>query len=76
MSILGVGDAAGMTEQNDPEKTYWYRVKDGVVEQGPQSPGTQRMGPYATRAEAEQALQSAAARTQAWDEEDRRDEES
>ncbi len=64
-----------MTERTDPENSYWYRVSDGVVEHGPQSPGTQLMGPYATREEAERALQSAAARTSAWDEEDAREDD-
>ena len=45
------------------------------MEHGPQSPGTQRMGPYATREAAEHALSSAAARTRAWDEEDAREDD-
>lgn len=54
------------------EKSFWYRVDDGTVEEGPKSPGDRRMGPYATPEAAQNALQSAAQRTQAWDEEDRR----
>ena len=57
------------------ENSFWYRLRDGVVEQGPQSPGAERMGPYATREEAQRALETAAARTEAWDEEDRRRDE-
>lgn len=55
--------------------SFWYRIDNGTVEQGPKSPGDRRMGPYATREEAQNALQSAAARTQAWDEEDSREDE-
>lgn len=64
-----------MTEHIDPQNSYWYRVSDGVVEQGPQSPGNQRMGPYASREEAQRALQTAAARTSAWEEEDAREDD-
>ena len=48
---------------------YYYNLTDGTVEEGPQSPATELMGPYATRAEAERALKSAAERNSSWDEE-------
>ena len=44
--------------------------KTKQVEQGRQSHYTDLMGPYASRAEAEQALGTAAARNEAWDEAD------
>ena len=50
---------------------FYYNLTTGAVEEGPQSPGTELMGPYATRAEAERALETAATRNQEWDEEDR-----
>ncbi|MFC0674244.1 SPOR domain-containing protein [Brachybacterium hainanense] len=49
---------------------FYFNVATGQVEEGRQSPGTELMGPYASRAEAERALESAAARNKAWDEED------
>ncbi len=57
------------TESHDDE--FWVNTATGQVEQGRQSPALDRMGPYATRAEAEHAYERAAQRTEAWDEEDR-----
>ena len=51
---------------------FWYNPTTGEVEEGRQSPWTDRMGPYATREEAQHALEHAADRSEAWDEEDRR----
>ncbi|NMR21499.1 SPOR domain-containing protein [Cellulomonas fimi] len=56
----------GGTEQ------YWYNIVTKTVETGHQSTWQDRMGPYATREEAEQALLKARARTEAWDDEDER----
>ncbi len=57
---------------------YWYNVDTGRVE-AHDDPGRARadqlMGPYPTQADAEAALAKAAARTDAWDEQERRDEE-
>lgn len=50
---------------------YYYNLDTHQVEDGPQSPGTELMGPYATREEAQKALATAAARNEAWDEEDK-----
>jgi hypothetical protein len=52
---------------------YWFNTATHEVEEGHKSSWTNLMGPYATRAEAEQALSKAAARNQAWDEQDERD---
>ncbi len=55
------------------ETQYWFNTATHEVEEGHKSSWTNLMGPYGTRAEAEQALSKAAARNQAWDEEDERD---
>jgi hypothetical protein len=55
------------------ETQYWYNTSTHEVEEGHKSSWTNLMGPYATRAEAEQALSRAAARNQAWDDQDDRD---
>ena len=56
----------------DGTKRFWFNPTTGEVEEGAQSPWTDRMGPYATREEAEHALETAADRSEAWDEADRR----
>ena len=50
---------------------FYYNLSTGAVEEGAQSQVTDLMGPYATREEAQQALKTAAARNEAWDEEDK-----
>ncbi|GGK86093.1 hypothetical protein GCM10007382_02620 [Salinibacterium xinjiangense] len=45
---------------------WWYNNKTGVVEEGPQSLGADRDGPYATEAEAQRAPQIAAERARRW----------
>ncbi|MDN6521156.1 MAG: methionine aminopeptidase [Yaniella sp.] len=55
------------------EKRYWYNVKTGEVEDGPQSMGKDRIGPIATRDEAANALASYEQRNLSWDEEDEDD---
>lgn len=49
---------------------FYYNLDSKQVEEGPQSPATELMGPYATREEAEHALQTAQQRNESWDEED------
>lgn len=56
----------------EARQEYWYNVETKQVEEGHRSSWQHLMGPYATRAEAEQALARAAARTEAWDAEDER----
>jgi hypothetical protein len=52
---------------------FWYNTRTGQVETDvDKSQGKDLMGPYATREEAAQALETARRRTEAWDEEDRR----
>ena len=52
---------------------FWYNTRTGQVETDVEKgQGKDLMGPYASREEAAQALESARRRTEAWDEEDRR----
>ncbi|HLU64552.1 MAG TPA: methionine aminopeptidase [Protaetiibacter sp.] len=45
---------------------WWYNHKTGEVEEGPQSLGVDRDGPFATREEAARAPEIAAERARAW----------
>ena len=54
----------------DREETYWYNTRTGEVEDGPQSLSIDRLGPFATRAEAERAPEVVAERARKWAEED------
>lgn len=49
---------------------YWFNTYTHEVEQGAQSDYRQLLGPYATKGEAENALQHAKERNEAWDAED------
>jgi hypothetical protein len=49
---------------------WWYNHKTGEVEEGPQSLGSDRDGPYATREDAARAPEIAAERARKWAEED------
>jgi hypothetical protein len=52
---------------------FWYNLRTGKVETSQVKGQAQDLlGPYATRAEAERALQTARERTRQWDEDDRR----
>ena len=52
----------------DSEKRWWYSLKTHSVEDddGP-TPGKDRLGPYATREEAERALETVRRRNEEWD---------
>ncbi|HWH97045.1 MAG TPA: methionine aminopeptidase [Pseudolysinimonas sp.] len=52
---------------------WWYNHKTGVVEEGPQSLGSDRDGPYASREEAARAPEIARERARAWAAEDEAD---
>ena len=52
---------------------YYFDTATGQVTQGKQGAWSTRMGPYATREEAAHALERARARTEAWDDEERRE---
>jgi hypothetical protein len=52
--------------------SFWYNVDTGQVETDEnRSRGEQVLGPYATEAEARAALDTAHAKTEKWDAEDR-----
>jgi hypothetical protein len=53
---------------------WWYNTRTGQAEEGPQSPVSERNGPFGSREEAERAPQIAAERARAWAEEDERNE--
>lgn len=55
---------------DDPEETYWFNTRTGKVERGPQSLAVDRIGPFATREEAERANEIVAERARAWRDED------
>ncbi|MGJ0204438.1 methionine aminopeptidase [Leucobacter sp. gxy201] len=55
---------------DDPRETYWYNSRTGEVEEGPQSLSLDRLGPFATREEAERADEIVAERARQWAEED------
>ncbi len=49
---------------------YWYNTVSGQVEEGRLSPWDQVMGPYATREDAEHAMERARQRSDSWDDDD------
>ena len=52
--------------------SYWYNVDTGKVETDDnRSRGELVLGPYATEEEARRAIETAHARTEKWDDEDR-----
>ncbi|ANC29923.1 hypothetical protein [Isoptericola dokdonensis] len=59
-----------MSEENSTTQ-YWFNTKTGQVEtSGEKSSWTHLMGPYPTREEAAQALDTASRRTEDWETED------
>jgi hypothetical protein len=52
---------------------WWFCLKHMRVEHGPGCPGKDRMGPYQTEAAAAAALDTARARNEAWEKQDRDD---
>ncbi|KQR54434.1 methionine aminopeptidase [Leifsonia sp. Leaf336] len=56
--------------RQDAEHKYWYNMKTGQVEQGFLSPAPDRVGPFDTRAEAENALEKLRENSAKWAEED------
>ena len=51
---------------------FYFNIRTRQVEEGRQSDWSELMGPYPTREAAEQALETARANTERWDEEERR----
>jgi hypothetical protein len=54
----------------DGEKHWWFCLRHKTVEPDAGCPGRERLGPYATREEAEHALETARQRTEEWDAQD------
>jgi ribosomal protein S16 len=61
-----------LRHDQDMAKRYWYNTVTGEVEEGRQSSWTRRLGPYATREEAQRAVEIAKQRAKEWDEDDDR----
>ena len=58
-------DSSGVPEE------FWYNLKTGQVEFGKLSAASYRVGPFSTREEAEQALETLKKRTQKWEAEEK-----
>jgi hypothetical protein len=54
----------------DADHQFWYNMRTGKVEQGPQSLSLDRVGPFATEAEAAHALEKLRENSAKWAEED------
>ena len=54
----------------EDEKHWWFCLRHKTVEPDAGCPGRERLGPYATREEAERALETARRRTEEWDAQD------
>lgn len=54
---------------------WWYNHKTGIVEEGRQSLGSDRDGPFETKEEAERAPEIAIERSRRWREDDEGEEE-
>ncbi len=64
-----------MTQPTDldsdaPQEAYWFNLKKGLVERGLLTPAPDRVGPFATAAEASRALEIIRERARAWQEEE------
>jgi len=57
------------------EQKYWYNLKTGEVEHGPQSLGIDRAGPFDTAEEAANAPEIIRERSREWAEEDAREDD-
>ena len=53
---------------SDDDSQWYYCLNHKTVEQGSVCADTERMGPYASPDEAQNALATAASRTESWDE--------
>lgn len=57
------------------EGQYWFNLSTRQVEQGRQSPGADRAGPFATAEEAARAPELLTQRSQSWQEDDEREDD-
>ncbi|WP_156155825.1 SPOR domain-containing protein [Demequina phytophila] len=64
-----------MSPESDHPVEYFYNTKTRMVEKGRQSSWEHLMGPYATREEAAGALEIAKHRNDAWEDDDRWDDD-
>ena len=46
---------------------WYYCLRHRKAEEGPECPGRRRLGPFASRSEAERALETVSERNEAWD---------
>ncbi len=51
----------------DDEKRWWYCLRHHAVEPEAGCPAKDRLGPYATKEEAERALETVRKRNEEWD---------
>jgi hypothetical protein len=58
---------------SDDSEKYWYNLTTGKVERGFESPSVDRAGPFDTEEEAARAPELLKERSQAWAEDDARD---
>jgi len=66
----------GMSTSETPdeiESKYWYNMRTGEVEHGPESPAIDRVGPFDTAEEARNAPQLLQTRSKAWAEDEERE---
>lgn len=61
------------SQDADAAQKWYFNLETGEVENGPVSDWTRRIGPYASEAEATQALEIARARNEKWEAEDARE---
>jgi hypothetical protein len=59
--------------ENDENDQWWFNLRTQQVEHGAGAPNSERLGPFATEAQAAAALDLARERTEAWDAEDEED---
>lgn len=65
---MSLGKVSAMSNEDDlRERGYYYNITTGEVEQGMVWAWKHRMGPYATRQEAADALATAQRRNDSWD---------
>ncbi len=64
-----------MSKELPGEGEYWFNIVTGQVESGPQADWSQLLGPYNSRAEAEQAMTKVRERNEQWDAEDEAEDE-
>jgi hypothetical protein len=63
----------GTSITDSQEQDFWFNTKTMQVEVGRQVLALYRVGPFATRTEAEHALETLRARSEQWSKEDQED---